>query len=1076
MQQGNEHSGVLEIARNVILVISTVAVLGILIAGYWMFTGGARGANGGPTRFETRLPDSDLQLPSEGGSVGEIRSPVGMVEIPGGRAAGMTVFDERTGEPVFRFSLDSYSPVPGSINEIFCTKPELTQRLPGGMVATVSADEARIVAERSGSNIRPRSGRMTGNCVITVDRAARDDAAPLRDRPHDRVVIEMDHFDFDLNLGVMRTDAAVQAVSREFEIGGIGLELNWNQALNRIDKLEIQQGHRLVLHLARGLADSLGASGPAAAPEAASQPGPDAVAATPAGGHAAPAEAPPVAPGPDRKRPATGYACTLGGPISAEHYRDRSLTRRLTHSTRVGRLEASSLQLLFDMGGDAGRLLTRGTREDGPAEPREHLIVNWDGPLTLLPAASPPGADKPRRRIDALGPVTLTVPDGTIEAGELTLHQDVDRMWLRADEDGFVHIRLSGMHATASGVFHDGAAGTLKLIGPVRVRPTDSGSRERVAIRCAHWAELSLDPGANADGVELGAASTPRRVTFVGDVLADLGEEQLRANELIAHFVPSGSAPDLGGVMATGSDRLERIQATGAVRLTSGTRWLTCWRLDARLATGDDGTVYARQVTADGFVRLVDRQRRVQARGRELIATMLDRRQLDQATVFGGPDDPADLLAEDYLVRGNAIDFYAPRQSMEVKGRSELVFRSTRGLRGLRQTGDRLTRIESQQRLLVDLRDEHNIVQFAGEVHARNGDEELLADSLTLHLRNAVPEAGPLAAQDVAPSAARIGAALLGPSGSAALRATRSGLRFADESRTQIADWRRAAAGGTAPPRAMAVERAARKEAVRLVARNAVVQSNTHVPAIAAGQRAADRPALHQSLAAPEIDVDLPQRILRTVGGTSLYMIDRRLNVGSGEAAGAPSALVSGGPSQTVMRCERSLTYSFGPEGPERSDRVLLEGGVRFRRVTGDEMVNPETMVPAGSQGAAAAIKLEDRNTYLESERLEIELISEPQESRAGRSPLALGWIGASGDAYLRDQRGDQVRSVEADRLEFDRRFGLVRILGEGRPARVYNENRRTAQLDLPVVGPEIIIDLKANTVSTKRIEGTIRR
>ncbi|NUQ49467.1 MAG: hypothetical protein HUU27_06060, partial [Phycisphaerae bacterium] len=275
--------------------------------------------------------------------------------------------------------------------------------------------------------------------------------------------------------------------------------------------------------------------------------------------------------------------------------------------------------------------------------------------------------------------------------------------------------------------------------------------------------------------------------------------------------------------------------------------------------------------------------------------------------------------------------------------------------------------------------------------------------------------------------------------------------------------------GGVADePAPILGERLARKEPVRLLARNAVVQTNAYVAGDA-------EPILHQSLAAPEINVDIAARAIRTLGQTSLYMIDRRLD--AEESSAGPSALVSRGPSQTILRSELALTYALGADGPQRLDRVILEGDVRFRRVTGEELLDVERMLPRLAQDPAVLKQLETRNTYLESERLECELRTDAAGGAgAGRSALALSWIGASGDVYLRDQRGDDVRSVETDRLEFDRMQGLVRVLGEGgRLARVYNENRRTGKLDVPVVGAELLLDLRANTVRTQRIQGTIR-
>ncbi|MBW7905188.1 MAG: hypothetical protein LC135_05895 [Phycisphaerae bacterium] len=1038
MRESTEYSGAMSIVRNLILLLSTGAVLAILFAGYWTVLQGAGRAGAGGAR--AHLPVAEADLP-------DTVMQVGAIEVPGGGAAAWTSYDERTGQPVMRFSCESYSPVPGSRNEVHCTRPQLTQRLPGGMVATVAGDEARLLVDRAGgSGLRPRSGRISGQARIIVDRAAGLDQPPLSDRPQDQVLVELDYFDFDLNIGSMRTTSAVRAVSRDFEITGAGLDFVWNQTSNRIEKLELAQGRRLVLHMQRDLASGLSETpgAPAAvSPAAAAAPAPAAAAA---------------------KRGAAGYACTLSGGVLAGHYRSRRQTKSQHTSEFVGEIEAEALRLVFDMQSSAGLLAERDPNDvRGPVDPREHLVIDWSGPLTILPDEAQRPGDGPRRRVDALGEhVVLRLPHGAITTGGLTLQQDAERLWLRPGPDGRVAARLGGLEASAGSMYFDGAQRLLKLMGPVWLR---SGERRDASeIACRDWAELELQPSSGrAIGADIDGFGAVRRARFVGAVVANVDGERVRANELVAHFAEAMEAASASESAAAHQGdglaaRIETIEAGGDVLLTSGDRRLSCWWLRAALDVDGAGRRFPRHVTADGSVLLVDRQRRLWGEGRRLEAWLDDARRIDRAAISGTAEHPAKVRAEDYAVRGHEIDFDGGRKTMKVDGWSELVFRASRSLRGLPQSGATPTRVVSRESLVVDLRPERNAVQFTGEVTARNGDEELLADAVTLYLRDAPEERGPAGANSGS-NMGRALHALLGQAGAAAASVARSSLAAVQAARE----------GGVADePAPILGERLARKEPVRLLARNAVVQTNAYVAGDA-------EPILHQSLAAPEINVDIAARAIRTLGQTSLYMIDRRLD--AEESSAGPSALVSRGPSQTILRSELALTYALGADGPQRLDRVILEGDVRFRRVTGEELLDVERMLPRLAQDPAVLKQLETRNTYLESERLECELRTDAAGGAgAGRSALALSWIGASGDVYLRDQRGDDVRSVETDRLEFDRMQGLVRVLGEGgRLARVYNENRRTGKLDVPVVGAELLLDLRANTVRTQRIQGTIR-
>lgn len=1044
MQPSWERTEPGSIARNAVILLSTVAVLVALFAVYWMLVPRSGGAG---ARDGSRSP----ALPDDRQAALQPVVRVADVELPAGSGMEFTIYDEHTGRPRENFRCASYTPVPGSRNEVLVQKPELTMRLPSGMIATISADEGQIAVDRvDSSRGRPKLGWLRGEARIVIDRHTSPDRPPLAKRPEDALTIQMDHLDFNLEAGSLQTVGPVRATASDFEVRGTGLTLVWNQAGNRVEVLEVQRGEELVLNVESGLL------GPAPEPrEATGQGG----TGRRAGDRGAVRE--------NRGRE-TSYRCILSGGVVALHYQEDRL---------VGGLEADRLELLFDVGGEAGMRLGHGRNEAAsrPADvPPERLVVRWNGPLSLLPVGEPPAGGSQRRRLDAAGEVVhLKLPDGAIRCGGISFHEDEQRLWLRAAPDGHVHVELgTRLTATAPSVYYDRATQRLKLVGEVRIRsaPETAQRSEHMTIRCDLWAELELEGGAGGSAAAGLSAGALRAARFVGTVRVDHADQRLMAHELTARFRPAtGEAPADESL----ARRLETIEASGEVRLESEDRFLETTSLTMHFRPEAGVDPFPHRVEANGAVRMVDGQRRFSGRGRSLVARFGKGAELQHATVLGLHRAPAVVRARGYAVRGERIELDAGAgtelRSLRVPGPSVLHFRSRRSLWGQERSRPETIRVASRESLRVEVGTGGGVAHFVGDVLARSGNEELIADSLTLTLADAPRDPAGERGQAERVAALRFGAdSVLGSVATRVWDASRTAAFLLDRVYAALAG--RPAPGK--PGREPQIADIPPQEPVRLVARNAVVQSESY-------ESVGELPLVHQSIAAPELDIDIRARVLRSIGQTHLYMINRRLggdDTEQAEAVGVPSALMSRGPSQTVLSASRSLTYSLGREEIGRRDRVVFEGGVRFRHVTGREMVQWEKMLPQVREDPRLLEQLRDRNVYLESERLECEFAAETARGQNRGAALQLVWLIATGQVYLRDQLEDAVRTVDAGQIEFDRSQSLVRVLGgEGLAARVYNENRRMRRLDVPVVGPEIVIDMQNNTIRTRSIRGEVR-
>lgn len=640
-----------------------------------------------------------------------------------------------------------------------------------------------------------------------------------------------------------------------------------------------------------------------------------------------------------------------------------------------------------------------------------------------------------------------------------------------------------------------GAPGT-KL--PPRARP---GS-ERSTIRCDQWAELKLSdarddspPSAAAQP----AASRPAGpdlsriewARFAGNVAVAMSGQTLSSDEL---FVSLRSGPSL-------EQSLDTADARGNVRLAGNRQSLECARLHARFAIHHDrvypefvdaaGDVHIRrgrtrvrggrveavlapppegaESSADLLLRTVDvheraelrdPDNRVAARGSHIRALFSGAGELAQASVMGRGDQLGMVEASPYVVRGEQIDVDRARQALSVNGPSQASFVSRRGLSGNQHARPQTVTVTAATSLAID--GQANVVLFTGDVHAASQNEQLQADRLTLHLQDVAdspppPSTAAAPSEDELPPAPRpeeIAAALLPHSFAQIIRAATLMWAFAPSQQDQ--------------PRS--AEPRTRKEPVRVLAENAIVRTATPQP----GQVL---PLTEAEIVAPNrLEADLLRRVITTTGQTVLLTTNRRLNMDAEalrEAAGSASALIGGGPSQTAMECHDGMTYTLGSDGPGRRDIALFTGEVRFIHRAGRDMLRLEEVLPQLRDDPRSLARLKSRITTLNCERLECEFIADSADSgrpASGRSrpaaPLQLAWIMASRNAYLRDQQGPAIREVIGDTLEFSREAGLVRVRGsEQSQARIYFENAETGQHDQPMVGNELVIDLKTNAV-----------
>lgn len=1086
--------------RKTLLVLGTLVVLIAVYAAYMTLSGGGRGLE--PTGPEALPPAAASDVPPL-----QVGSDI---TVPGGGKLQIRLFNERTGQPTDVFACENWEPLPDRPNEIRVQGPELTLRLPTGMIATVASNEGHLVVERiERSQMKPKTGTLSGAVRITIDLETSEPRTPLAERPGDEITITMNQVDFDLERGALRTDDHLTATSDLFEIAGSGLDLVWNQADNQVERLTIARGEAFTLY---GVQPGL--LGGTLTEKA--EPAP------------ATAAAPDAAPPPRRRlRGAATYECVLRDDVAAEQYAVGPNGEDVLYGT----LHADEIKLLFDLASRVQRFAdpTRGATTQPGGRLRRgdggRLVVHWKGPLTFAPAALAPRTARGRLHFTATGsPVVLTrKQQEEVRCRQVAYDDATQRIWLEPLPGQQVSFAVGrNLSAVAGGVYVDQAARVVKLLGPVELRsqrgpaaaapgapPALLGGAARTStIKCAYWATLHLAAPVAAETQPSGTTTQPaadplagfdelESATFVGDVDVDLGAQRVRGHQLDVHFAADTTAGApleerfeqatvSGGVQLdtddarltsawldlhfartpTGALYPQELHAVGNARLTQGAAFVAGEQLLADMVpteapTADEPLFALRSVELLGEAELRNPQQRAAARGQRITARFTGANELVDAQVSGAADRPGAVYRAPYTVYGENVVLDNTTRVLEVRGPSRLLLKTRASLEGRqRASAERLT-VTAQQLLRVDLPADQ--VRFEGNVRAASGAERLESKKLTLTLADA-PPAPPAPRREwvyrgLWRGVQRVWSHTQQTLAGATPRAPRDPLALS-------------AGPINLPPKTL----------LRLVADDALFTREARQPG-------ASEPFMHASISAPHLQVEIPQRQIITVGVTEMLLTDRRPaqpDDAAQRATGVPAALLSKGASQTAMRCTGRMIYSLGPDGPQRRDSVLFEKGVYFVHRAGSEVLDaagaPVTPVAATPDGPPAA---KGRIATLACERLEVWLAT-PQEPQAAvvaataspvGMPLQLASLIASDNVTLSDEEGPRQRDVRAAWLSFDRQQGFIHVRGNpGADAWVSFADRSLNRAADEHFAREMTINLKDGTLSGTGLTGRINR
>lgn len=652
--------------RNIILFL---ALAGLAAVGYLalvnyvgIFGSAEDGADGG------NLPESQTNANIAALTIG------GRIPVQQGGKMEVVRYDPQTGMARDRFRFATWTPVGDKEKEVIVTSPELSLRMASGLVLTVVANEGQIAVDRVEQvQSNPKRGSLRGDVKILIDRAS-DLAQVSASQPSaERITIELDDLQFDLQVGTLSSSQTVRVRSPEFAVDGRGLFLEWNEADNQVKQLTLREGEKL--ELIGGGQDLLGI-GPGAGLRKDRNASPKTAATAPA---APPQQAP------ARARPGVTYELVLDSDVRAD---------QMQGERRVGGLRADRVRLVVDVGGSsdamgrraAGSQPSSAPAEDGtpssapaaavaasqPVEPGR-LVVRWKGPLTLHPIGHASNKGKPRRHFEARGNVVIDQGPSQIRCGAIDFYDETRQIWLYAggDDHRVRFTRENSAVVTAQSIYVDREANLVKLIGDVNLRTTGTGGQGgRSAIHADLWAELKLreesasgpvqaadvsatDPAPTAQARPAGLARSGRASSgspasspaltqqpefeinrlvsakFVGGVRVLLDRDRLDAGTLDVRFREHAAAG------APISELIETAEASGAVRFSGGEQSMRSDRLVIRFEAAETGRVYPSQLEASGAVAVRRGQASIRGRLVRVDTVLLPGEAKDRAAAVG---------------------------------------------------------------------------------------------------------------------------------------------------------------------------------------------------------------------------------------------------------------------------------------------------------------------------------------------------------------------------------------------------------------------------------------------------------
>lgn len=621
------------LVRSVILIVSTLAVVGVLFS-FYQYSTGLKTKERDSARVAIE-PVAPPELPDKDDDNEKIIEIGGQGRLGPGERIQHTWYEPGKTTPRLKAIVDRWEPVGEDSDEFYLVNPDVKLRTPEGQLVGVVADEAWVKLIRRGSDgYEARSGRFAGNVEIDIDRLSETErmALPENERdvpdPERMIHLTFDELAFDLERSQISTEGVFAMAMREATLRGDGLEARYNEVDRRLEYFEILRGGELDVVAPAALMNTSLPSGDdegrvvvdARDKEVADDGEDREVPLVDESG------IPIFIPGSRAtkpNRPIQTYVATAVGDVSIQQRGQDETTWRLT---------ADQLQVLFDFGSkerEATRLGKSPMAEDEgdkltgdegvEALPDGRVKFVWSETFTVVPKMEPrkPADEdefaKKRLRLLATGDrVHFMDPKGEVTCQSLEVQRDTKILRIGGSEEFPLHVR-SPMCQEMTGVelLYDEGKRVARLIGSARV--ADPSNDKPVDVRFDDYAELLFSEHVTTRrNVKTGeeesvVKSYVSTMTFVGDARMKIGADFISGDSVVATFDP----PSESGGMA---DKVRTVDAARQVVLVREGDQLTCDEMKMVFAPDPGGRMVPRFAEATGNVFISQGTQTVSAR------------------------------------------------------------------------------------------------------------------------------------------------------------------------------------------------------------------------------------------------------------------------------------------------------------------------------------------------------------------------------------------------------------------------------------------------------------------------------
>ena len=720
------------LVRTLLLVVSTLAVVGVVFAIYIQY------ARSPEEQYAAAPPIVKPPVAPAPGATSRPSDATPMqidgVPLPKGERTRINLYGPEGVQARLELEVSSWEPVGDSGREFRLEEPTIRYRTPGGQLVNVTADRGQVEMTRQrGENYDLARGRFEGHVVILMDRLDESQRAQLPPEQRDeltderKIYVELDDLNFDMEYARVESLGRLYVSTAEADFEGRHLLLRYDEAASRIEYLKIFEGKRIALRAPGGsfTVTLPGAAGSATAgveeepeppPERETPPASEVAAAEPA--DAAPVEDDgvplfvPDAPKKPRIRETVTYTAVFEGDVVVDQFEGQ---------TQTGLLSADRLSFLFDFGQEQ-RDLARQTPTSQPVSPAEpdagltrepayggesEVVLRWTGPLVVDLVRDqgevPEEVFGKRLHVTATGrEVHVADRQGSARCRRLSYHHETEQVLLHGDADSAFALDLeSGGHLSGRALSFDPRGRTVRIQGPGVL----SDERGAGLLRVPAWG--GRDPSGEASVVfekemniclgththesidpvtgELAARQRDyvQSAELVGNVIMDRNGDSIAADLVEIGFRPPSDSGSLMG-------NIESFHADGRVRMKQGDERITCRGIDVAMTRDANGRLVPVRAVAAGDVVAVQRQRAITATDRMIV-------HLHSVPVEKPPFDlvQAKVAAVRRGLNVDEIDWDA--QEEEYEGRKRFAL----GLRRIQALGD-VSANDPEQNLHID--------------------------------------------------------------------------------------------------------------------------------------------------------------------------------------------------------------------------------------------------------------------------------------------------------------------------------------------------------------------------------------